>query len=448
MAREIQPVPQSGGRGPSRRQVLVGAAALAGSPFLSHMAIAQQGDGKLRISWWGSDDRHQKTLKIIELFQKKHPGTELTSQYGGLIGYKDKLSTEFAGGNAPDVMQISDSREALIASGRLLELDAYVADGKLDLTNANQDVLDIVKVDGKLYSIPWGLATGCWFLDTKVFADTGTELPGMDWTWDEYAAKAKKIADATPSGVYGSADIWSPAGTRSLFPLEFFLRERSKSTFTTAGKLGFGPDELTEWFTFWDDLRKAGAVPPANITALESGFESSPIVMGRAAMYPINSSIASSLQALAPNPLVIRTFPNGKGSTLLSGDKFGQFCNSNMQVYVNAASQDRDLAIEFLNFITNDPDAAKIHLMARGVPLSSKIAAEVGADISPIEQSMVDTIQYVLQNASGNYVPWPREGAQIQDLMQLSHQEIAFEQANVADTVTKFFDEAGKIIPA
>ncbi len=429
----------------SRRTVLMGATALVGLPLLSSLAHGQD-QVDMRIAWWGSDDRHQKTLKMIDLFEAEHPGLTMESQYGGLIGYGDKMSTEFAGGNAPDVMQIAESREALIKSGRLLQLDDYITSGALDLSDANTSVLETVKVDGKLYSIPWGLASGCYFIDTKVFADTEVEEPGYDWNWDSYAEKAKAIAAATPDGVYGSADIWAPAGTRSFFPFEFFLRGRGKTAYTPEGELNFTADELTEWFTFWDELRKAGVVPPAEITALEAGFETSPIITGRAAMYPINSSIASSLQALTPNPLKILPIPSGIGSAALSGQKNGGFINSSMQVYVNAATKHKDLAVQFLNFATNSPEAAKIHLMARGVPLSSKIAALVSPEVSPIEQSMVDMILYVQENAVPEVVSWPLQGGQIQDLMQRSHQEIAFGQNDVAGTVSKFFDEASFIL--
>ena len=27
----------------------------------------------LRFSWWGNDARHEKTLKVIEMFQEQHP---------------------------------------------------------------------------------------------------------------------------------------------------------------------------------------------------------------------------------------------------------------------------------------------------------------------------------------------------------------------------------------
>ncbi len=430
---------------PSRRSVLLGAGALLSGTALVGHAKAQE-PAKMRISWWGSDDRHQKTLKLIKLWESRNPGVTMSAQYGGLIGYQDKLSTEFAGRNAPDIMQISDNRKSLIASGRLLQLDDYIASGELDLSSANKSVLETLKVNGKLYSIPWGLAGGCWFFDTKVFADSKVELPKADWTWDEYAEKAKAISKVAPKGLYGSADIWAPTGTRALYPFEFFLRGRGKTAFTPAGKLNFGKEELTEWLTFWDEMRKAGAVPPAEVTALENGFETSPIITGRAAMYPINSSIASSLQGLAKNKLVVSPFPTGVGSKVLSGTQYGAFINTSLQVYANADTKYKKLAINFLNAITNDPEIAKIHLMARGVPLSSKMAQLVSPDISEIEQSMVQMVQYTQDKAASLFVPWPKAGSQIQDLMQRSHQQIAFGQSTVPQTVTRFFDEAGQIM--
>ena len=246
--------------------------------------------------------------------------------------------------------------------------------------------------------------------------------------------------------MYGSADIWAATGPRALYPFEFFLRQRGKTAFTTDGKLGFGPNELAEWFAFWDEMLKSGAVPPAEVTALEVGLETSPIITGRAAMYPINSSIASSLQGLTQHKLVVAPFPNGKRGTALAGPKYGAFINASMQVYVNAATKNKPLAIDFVNAVTNDPEFAKIQLMSRGVPLSSKMAALVTPDISPVEQSMVQMIQYVADNATSLFVAWPKVGSQIQDLMQRSHQQLAFGRMNVAQTTSSFFDEAGTII--
>jgi len=55
-----------------------------------------------------------------------------------------------------------------------------------------------------------------------------------------------------------------------------------------------------------------------------------------------------------------------------------------------------------VNLVINDPDFAKIQLMSRGVPLSGKITAQLMPEISPVEQSMVETtIVYQLEAAKG-----------------------------------------------
>ena len=46
---------------------------------------------ELRMSWWGSQERHDKTLAAIELFEKQNPGVTITGEYSGFDGYMDKL---------------------------------------------------------------------------------------------------------------------------------------------------------------------------------------------------------------------------------------------------------------------------------------------------------------------------------------------------------------------
>ena len=421
----------------SRRNVLAGGVAL-----VARRAQAQE-KATMRMSWWGSDDRHTRTLQAIKQWTERNPGLTITPEYGGFLGYQDKLTTQFAGRNAPDIMQIGDNRTALAAAGRLLQLDEYVRSGTLDLHDANAGVLDSVRQDGKLFSLPWGLACGCFFADTKVFADAKVDIPAYGWTWDDYARTARALSGG---GRYGSADIWAPAGTRSLRPFEYFLRQRSLVVFKEDGKLGFGAPHLTEWLTFWDELRQAGAVPPPEVTALENGFETSPIIAGRSALYPVNSSIASSLQGLAKNPLVTLPFPNGVGSTALPGPRVGQFVDSSIQVSLNAATRFKPQAVAFLNALINDPALAHIQLMSRGVPLSASMAALVTPEISPVEQAMTRTVGWVADHAVGTVIAWPKTGTPLIDLIQRTHQKVAFGQATVTQAASQFMDEAGQIV--
>lgn len=440
----------------SRRSILVGSAAAAGTFLLaactspgttaSSTGAASGAPADLAISWWGSDDRHQKTLAMLKLYSQKHPEVTFEPTYGGLIGYQDKMVTQFSGGNGPDVIQLAD-RLPFIANKQLLGLDKYVKDDSLDLSKTDKTTIDAQRVEGKLYTLPWGLAAGVMFYDTKVFSEAGVKDAEMAWTWDTYRGVCETIVKATPDGFYGSADIWAPAGTGAWAPFVSLLLSRELRPYNEEGKLDFKKEQLKEWFSFWDDMRKDGLVTPPDITALEAGYETSPIVMGKAAIYPINSSIASSLQALAKNPLGITTLPTGAKSTkYLKADKFGQYINASIILGANAKSKSSQAVIDFMNFMINDPDANKITLMSRGVPMSSEIVKLVTPLVSPVEKSMIDAIAYIQKNAVPDVLAPPVADGQISSLFGRSHQSIAFGQASVDDTVDSFFTEATRLL--
>jgi multiple sugar transport system substrate-binding protein len=48
---------------------------------------------ELRVAWWGSQDRHNRTIKAIELFQKKYPHIKVTYEFAGWGDYWTKMTT-------------------------------------------------------------------------------------------------------------------------------------------------------------------------------------------------------------------------------------------------------------------------------------------------------------------------------------------------------------------
>ena len=61
---------------------------------------------KLRIMWWGSQPRHEATLAALDLYTKNNPNVTFEPEYSGMDGYLDKLSTQAAAKNAPDIVQL------------------------------------------------------------------------------------------------------------------------------------------------------------------------------------------------------------------------------------------------------------------------------------------------------------------------------------------------------
>src|SRR5262249_23097491 len=125
---------------------------------------------ELRVAWWGSQDRHNRTTKVIELFQKKYPQIKVSFEFAGWLDYWTKMTTQAAGRNLPDVMQ-QDYAYVTEWSSRslLLPLEDYVKSGVLDLRDVADELLRPGLVGGKLIGINLGTNAQCWVLDLDAF---------------------------------------------------------------------------------------------------------------------------------------------------------------------------------------------------------------------------------------------------------------------------------------
>ncbi|MGO2541538.1 MAG: ABC transporter substrate-binding protein, partial [Specibacter sp.] len=59
----------------------------------------------VNYTWWGNDDRAERTNKAIALFNEKNPTIKVVGTFSDWAGYWQKRATEAAGGGLPDVMQ-------------------------------------------------------------------------------------------------------------------------------------------------------------------------------------------------------------------------------------------------------------------------------------------------------------------------------------------------------
>ena len=60
---------------------------------------------ELRIAWWGSQSRHDRTIAVIEMFEELHPNIDIVYEFSGWDDHWVKMATQAAGGNMPDIMQ-------------------------------------------------------------------------------------------------------------------------------------------------------------------------------------------------------------------------------------------------------------------------------------------------------------------------------------------------------
>ncbi len=160
-------------------------------------ANAEQAPVTLRFSWWGSDNRNNATLQVIEQYKKIAPHVTIEAEYMGADGYPEKMKSQLVAGTAPDIIQ-SDAQW----TDDLRRMGDFFAD-----LNQFSDVLDISGFDpnfldgfcrsgDELHYLPTGINNLTMILNTAVLDKAGIAAD-QDWTWDLLVSEGKKVNQTT-----------------------------------------------------------------------------------------------------------------------------------------------------------------------------------------------------------------------------------------------------------
>jgi multiple sugar transport system substrate-binding protein len=342
----------------------------------------------LRMTWWGSQVRHDATLKVIELFEKKHPNIKISGEFLGSEGYWDKLNTQIAGGNPPDLIQLGNNYPDYVARNAILDLNPYL-NKEINVADFEKATVDSGVMDGKLYGIVLGTNAFGVAYNTELIKKSGLQPPTGNWTWDDFGKYAQDVSKSLGKGYYGAVD----ESKLSLY-LNYKARQNNKTLYKD-GKMGLGTEELTSWLTTWEQYRKSGSVPPAEITsAYTEQPENSSFVEGKTAMHLIWSNQINAYQKAMKDEIHIVLPPNGG-----QGAAQGLWLQPSQFMSVSAKSKHPKEAAMFINFMVNDPEAAMVLGSERGVPGSSKIREALKEKASPVDKKMYDYIDLAAKNS-------------------------------------------------
>ena len=246
-----------------KKTLAVVLAALMLLSVLSCFAAAEEHEPiTIRIAWWGDTVRHEKYNKIMDAFQEEYPWITVERDYGTWNDYWDKLATQVGGGNAPDVMGMHQQYAAdYVARGVTLPLEDYIAAGVIDVSNMSEGTLAGCKYDDKIVMLPMGITVTPFLVNKTLCDQVGLEIPayGTPWTMSEFAQLAKDFrtkAEAAGVDAYFVNDI------RDLHRMQdMMLRMEGLDMFTEDGQLNFGVENVEAWYSYWKDIRDAGAMP-------------------------------------------------------------------------------------------------------------------------------------------------------------------------------------------
>jgi multiple sugar transport system substrate-binding protein len=395
-------------------------------------ADATQETVELRMMWWGSQVRHDATLKVIDLFQKKNPNIKIKPEYMSSDGYWDKLNTVIAGGNAPDLIQLGNNYPDYVLRGAVMDITSLYGK-ELKLDGFDQTVIDSGKLNGKLHAVSLGSNAQGIIYNKALIQKAGMQPPKEGWTWEEFEAYSLELKQKLGNGYYPFID---QSGYTHY--INHFVRQQGGALYKD-GKIVFTADHIKDWFSMWDRYRKQGLIPNAETTAAyKEEPDNSLFVEGKAVMKNVWSNQVAAYQKAMKDEIGIALLPQG-GSTLGMWQQPSQFLS------INAKSKHPKEAAMFIDFMVTDPEATEILGSERGIPGSSKVREALKAKSSEVEKRIYDYVNLALKYTRAmdqemvNIIEW-------QNALIVQSQKLAFGQATIEQATTSVHEAAVKAV--
>ncbi|MFG1707539.1 ABC transporter substrate-binding protein [Nonomuraea sp. M3C6] len=294
----------------------------------------QSGPATLRMSIWTANEAH---LKLFNEIAAGYTKAKVTFESIPLESYTTTLTTQMAGGKAPDLAWILEgSAPDFVTSGALAPL-------KSRIENAGELVPAATKLwekDGELYAYPFSTSPFGVFVNTDLLREAGQKLPAKGWTWEEAMAGAAAVAKKGKAGlVVGDWDYKNWTNLASLWG-----GWGAKAWSDDGTTCGFNQPAMVEAMTFLHKSIFTDKALPGPGTTVD-------FFAGDAAMVITQISRASLLKdakfgwRLLPLP----SGPVGDYSVI------GQ-----AGIGVVKKSPQADLAADFLGYFTNSANSAKL----------------------------------------------------------------------------------------
>jgi multiple sugar transport system substrate-binding protein len=427
----------------NRRQFLIGAGGLAAAATtmgLGACAPGSQGGGSqggggqggatdLALAFWGNPTRNKNTQAEIDAFMKANPNIKISGQPGEFNTYWDKLATQTAGGNAPDIIQMDMAYIAEYGTrGALLDL------ASVDVSKFAEGTVDSGRINDKLVGVNAGINSALIFANPKVFEKAKMDLPDdTSWTWDQMLEVAAEVASKAGVPV-GIADL---AGSDPLFAT--FLRQNGKELFTPDG-LGFEAADAQAWYDLMVKGQKAKALgTPEQISEeIPKPLDQGGLVVGNAAMMYYNSNQLEAVSAAAGGELM--KMLRGPSVTGKATDRETWY-KASMLWSASAKTKNPEAAVAWINWFANDQAAADIDKAERGIPPNTEVLAAVTPKLSEAQQVVAKYITDIKTEVANTPIAPPPGGGTLAEVLERNALDVFFGRTSTADAAQKFVDE-------
>lgn len=386
----------------------------------------------LRIAWWGSQPRHDYTLKIIEMYEEKNPNVKIEAEYAAWDDYWKKLAPQAAANELPDIIQMDLSYFSQYAqNGQIADLTSYVGN-EINTADIAENVIDGGKIGDKLYGVNAGVNVVGFHYDPAGLQKAGVDSIPENWTWDDYLDIAAKAKDA---------GLFVDTSMKADVFFNYYLRTKGESLYSKDGaSLGYKDDQLfVDFFKMRSDLILDKAAPTPDFLAQLKGIEDDPVVTQNAIGIWQWSNQFVGLQQVANRDLAIAPMPGP------DSDK-GLYLKPSMFWSVGNNSKNKEEAAKFIDFMINDIEANKLNLGDRGVPGSATVKEALKPLLSPAQVQVFDYVEWAEGNSSAFDGPDPVGAGEIIETLDSLAEQMAYGNLKVEDAAKQFRQQAESVL--
>lgn len=418
----------------SGKKVVAMATALAVAATLaacsSPAAEEEAGPIELRMTWWGGDARHELTNQALDLFEEQNEGITVIRDFGGFDGYLDKVTTQYAGGNSPDVIQLYN--EVLVefaGRGQVYDLNQAVDAGTISLDGWPEDLVATNTIDGALSALPFGLSTHGFIFDEAASAALGVEVPGEGFTWEDLAEYGAEIRTASGGATAGVTDL-----SHSYQVFEVWAKQ-SGEEFLTADGIGFDEDTLVDFWSYWAEMRESGAATPPDVSSEYLGTPYDAVIAGVSTSTFLFVNQYQGVQDSTPNALALTRMPS-------EGSDPGQYLRTAMNLIVSSQSEHPEAAAKLVDFLLNNEEANAILGIDRGVPANGNVVAAATGSVNEVVGRAMAIIESVRESGSAAPVPAPIGSGTVNTIFSEFAQQVQFGQLTIEEAAAQFLAQA------
>lgn len=420
-----------------RRGVWLAVAAMAASGALTacggSSSEGSDAEQTVRFVWWGNQDRADATEKAVALFEKKYPNIKVKTEFSGYAAYVQKLTTQVAGGAAPDLLQLDRPTFGEYVNRHVLADLGSSSDSPVRTAEIPANLLAGGRVKGTQYAIPAGQTAQMLVYDKSLFAKAGVTVPSGPWTWEQFAADMAKVGSAT--GKPGTTDFgWA------IDWFDSWLHTRGKQLYAGDGRLGFTASDLRQFWNMTGAMRKAEGVSPAQATTkMDGSTQNSALVLGQSASEINYDSNLTSYTTSYQGTLGVAPLPSDGGGSARSG------MAALPPVYFGVAqhSSHKAAAEKLLDFLVNDPQAGRTLGATRGLPANSDVRTEVCGSATAGDKAVCDYEQQVADRLGPSDTwQWPTGSSAIKTDFQQVYDDVIFGRTSVSSAADRVIKDA------